>query len=347
MQRTTLCVAVTLSVFLANPAARATTIHVPGEQPNIQAGVSAAAAGDTVLLAPGTYVGDGNWDVDIATAGIILGSEGGADVTVIDCQGQGPAVTVSALGDTSTVIYGLTFTGCVGDYQHAGAIYLLRPAAVRDCVFEGNQGGHGAAIKLWSGGTFLVDGCVFKNNSVSGGGGAISNNWCMLLLRDSVFWNNSAGSDGGAMFFYGGSCRTYGCTFVANSAPHSAAIGLSDITVQQLVVTRSIIAFSSEGLGLDDEFAWTDVSHCCVFSNAGGDDLPEGSHDNMFVDPRLCGMDVGDVSLCADSPCLPSSPDNPWATLVGALDQGCDACESPVEESSWGVLKALFSHGRE
>ena len=164
---------IALLALLSVSAAHATQILVPSEQPTIQAGVNAASAGDTVLLAPGTYVGDGNWNIDIVTAGIVLGSEDGAAATVIDCQGQGPAIRVSAMGDTSTVIYGLTFTGGVGNYEYAGAVYLLRPAALRDCVFVGNQGQNGGALKLWNGGTFVVDRCVFGDNSGTNRGGAI------------------------------------------------------------------------------------------------------------------------------------------------------------------------------
>lgn len=339
-------VTVGLSLLLAASVAGATVIRVPSEEPNIQAGVDAASPGDTVLIAAGTYSGEGNWDIDIATAGILVGSEDGAAATIIDCGGQGPAVTVSAMGDTSTVIYGLTFTGGVGNYEYAGAVYLLRPAALRDCVFESNRGQNGGALKLWNGGTFLVERCVFRNNSATNWGGAIDNNYCTLLLRDSVFDSNESVSDGGAVHLRGGQARIRGCTFVANSGSPSGAIGCDNMTIQEVSIQRSIVAFSTQGTGVDDEFALVEVSHCCVFQNAGGDSLPEESHDNMFEDPRLCGFEAGDVSLCADSPCLSSSPDNPWGTLVGALGQGCEACGSPVEEATWGCLKARFRRGQ-
>ena len=50
-----------LLAALAPPAAAAPqVINVPADQPTIQAAVAAAASGDTILLAPGTYQG-GVW----------------------------------------------------------------------------------------------------------------------------------------------------------------------------------------------------------------------------------------------------------------------------------------------
>jgi len=45
-------------------AAAAATINVPADQPTIQAAVTAAASGDTILLADGTYTGSGNVDTN-------------------------------------------------------------------------------------------------------------------------------------------------------------------------------------------------------------------------------------------------------------------------------------------
>jgi hypothetical protein len=66
-------VVVTLAIGLAIAAtASAALIHVPGTAPTIQEGLSMASAGDTVLVAPGTYAGALNRDLDFSGTNAIL-----------------------------------------------------------------------------------------------------------------------------------------------------------------------------------------------------------------------------------------------------------------------------------
>ena len=63
------------------------TLTVPAQFPTIQAGISAAKSGDTVVIASGTYTGPGNVDYDFGGKGVIIKSQNGPAQTVIDCGG--------------------------------------------------------------------------------------------------------------------------------------------------------------------------------------------------------------------------------------------------------------------
>jgi len=62
------------------PAAFSATIHVPADQPTIQAGIDAAANGDTVLVAAGTY----NETINFMGKAITVASVSGPRDTIID-----------------------------------------------------------------------------------------------------------------------------------------------------------------------------------------------------------------------------------------------------------------------
>lgn len=119
-------------LFTANPSP-ATTIHVPADAPTIQAGIDAAAAGDSVIVAPGTYTGSGNKNLDFNGKDIVLTSESGAassviDSTIIDCQNNGRAFFQNS-GETLGYILGGGLT--------VGGTF----ATIENCIFASGTSG--------------------------------------------------------------------------------------------------------------------------------------------------------------------------------------------------------------
>lgn len=107
------------------------------------------------------------------------------------------------------------------------------------------------------------------------------------------------------------------------------------------VITSSIIAFSSIGGAVlcDTGSENPTITQCVVYANVGGDSLCGNHYDNAYVDPLLCDVLYDDLTLCADSPCLPGAT---WPERVGAHDQGCGACGSAVQPATWGRIKSLY-----
>lgn len=252
--------------------------------------------------------------------------------------------------------------GSGGLYPYHSSPQVLRSAFLNNTTdLYGN--GAGAGFSSSNGAAFTE--CEFRGNGVEtcvGGGMYVSSS--AVTITDSDFIDNVSGASGGIHFAYGAGSTVSGCTFVGNYGAWFAAGGIQFVYGGAAVVSNCtfvgngnnqvwcddssptleycIFAFSSAGLPVFCEVGTEtpDINHCFVFGNAAGDSLCGGNYsDIVYDDPLLCDLVGGDVTLCADSPCLPGVT---WASLVGAEGEGCAACGSPVERRSWGRIKAGY-----
>jgi predicted outer membrane repeat protein len=249
-----------LVLILVLPA-HAATIHVPGDQPTIAAGISAAAAGDTVLVAAGTYTGPNNKNLTIAKE-IVLLSESGPASTVIDCEGSGRGFLVVTGATPATLISG--FTVCNGNPGGAGGAAFCAGASptFSDCVFDGNVGtgdlGGGGGAVFCTNSSASFEGCTISNNQLSppgGIGGGMSLYECsMITLTNCSFENNSTlpegftPAGGGLASVSGNSIVITRCVFENNFSPEGGgAIFLN--TPQVLIESTTFAQNTAEFVG--------------------------------------------------------------------------------------------------
>jgi hypothetical protein len=153
---------------------QAKTITVDDDGPadfnNIQAAIDYANDGDTILVADGTYRGDGNRDIDFKGESITLRSENGPENCIIDCQHSGGGFSFHSGEDKNSVLEGFVIVNGSGGGGGAMTVHHSSPLLI-NCKFINNAGGGGGAICVYGSSSIILINCTFSGNSVGGEGG--------------------------------------------------------------------------------------------------------------------------------------------------------------------------------
>lgn len=313
-----------------------------GDYGTIQPAIDAALNGDVIELTDGTFVGDGNRDLDTHGKNLTIRSRSGhPEACVIDCGG-GPsthrAITYHSGEGAGSVLQGLTFTnGYAASGNKGGAVLCSNGSSptIRSCVFLENVasdalGGDGGGLACVASSPSVVD-CRFEGNAASlpqGDGGAVYLSGSSAAFSGCVFIDNAAYRGGGIAIDGASHPVISNCTFHGCSAAADGGGGLWLASGSTVVVTNSILGYSDTGGAVlcDAGPGAATLSCCDVIGNAGGDWTgclagQGGLSGNFSSDPLYCDAAAGNLGLTEASPCAPEN--NPQCGLVGALAVGC------------------------
>jgi hypothetical protein len=183
-----------LLFFIGNPI-YADIIHVPLDQPTIQAGIDAALDGDTVLVADGIYWGINNINLqwNAVTKHIVIKSANGATNCIIDCMYGGRGFILNSDQTNEDIIDGFTITNgwvkTVSPIVTGGGAILCDGTSpqIINCILTHNIAGD------------TVNSTV---NSYFADGGAIDCiNASAPIIINNIITNNFANHTGGGIHF--------------------------------------------------------------------------------------------------------------------------------------------------
>ncbi|MBM3329160.1 MAG: T9SS type A sorting domain-containing protein [Calditrichaeota bacterium] len=303
--------ALIFTTFTAPAVAR--ILRVPQQYNRIQVAVDSSANGDTILVAPGRYTENINFNNRspvLASQFLTTGEARFIAETVIDGGWNGRSAIRLGNGESGAII-GLTVENDSTDF---GAIYIrLGRPDIRHCVIQNNYASrNGAAIYITGAAAPRISNVIIRHNECFNVGGAVSIfGGSTPLIENSLIYDNYALHVGGAIHVYASRAILRGVTIAHNAALHFG--GAIYVTQGGIVDAADCILWENEPEQVWMMVGWQDqVFH--LFFN-----LIDGGRDrivaldpwnvnwgvgNLDADPLFTNPAEGDYSLRAGSPAI-------------------------------------------
>nr|MDQ3821199.1 right-handed parallel beta-helix repeat-containing protein [Acidobacteriota bacterium] len=200
-----------IGLFLAvSPAAAsATTRRVPADYPMIHQAIDAAVDGDTVLVAPGTYVEH----ISFHGKAISVISEAGPEVTTINSESPISSVVTFASGEgPGSMLQGFTVQNggaALFNYIGGGIFVDASSPKIIGNIIRNNQANYGGGgIGITGNASPLIQGNTITNNQHNaggiypGGGGIGVEGGASPQVLDNIISDNSSPTYGGGISLY-------------------------------------------------------------------------------------------------------------------------------------------------
>ncbi len=230
-------------VAIAFTGASATIINVPDDYETIQEGIDASTDGDTVLVQPGTYVENINFNghnVVLGSLFLTTGDTSYISSTIIDGN-QSSHVVAFGSGEGSTAII-IGFTIQNGSSDPGGGIHCwISNPTIDNNIITGNSALAGGGIYCYQSNPTIVSNSINQNSATGGGGIYCSYSYPTII--NNIISGNSVTGNGGGINCYSSSPVVTNNVINENSA--NIAGGLYCHTFSNPTISNNIISGNS------------------------------------------------------------------------------------------------------
>ena len=287
----------------------ASTIHVPLDQPTIQAGINAALKGDTVLVAPGLYVEN----INFLGKAITVKSSAGPAKTIIDGNAAAPVAVFVTNEGPHSVLSGFTLQNGVGTfpYQYLGGGVSIGSASptITKNVIRNSTAANGGGIGVYFGSPVISYNTITANSAQFGGGLDIDGASNAQILHNTIT-KNSAGDGGGLELFAAGNGLIEDNKIVGNIATGQGGgfwiANEADQIIVQNIIAKNVAPSGSQFYALIPQSATglLLVNNTIVSAPSGGADaavIADGFNTNVVIENNI-------ISAAGDSAALICNP---------------------------------------
>jgi parallel beta helix pectate lyase-like protein/Big-like domain-containing protein len=260
----------------------AATIRVPADAATIQQAIDAAAPGDIVLVAPGTY----RETVTFRGKAITVQSEQGPNLTIIDGGGAGSVATFSSGETRNAVLRGFTLRNGLNSSNGGGVLIQNSSPSIigNHIVTNGSCTGGGVYSSF---GSPLIQGNTISRNFMYGCTGAIGlgvyigGDSAAELIENVITENSGSAHGGGLTLFAAGRVvvrsNVIARNIVSGFSPCSQGGGIWMVNFSQATIVNNLVV--ENGAGCGGGFYWSGSTGVTTFVNNtfADNDAPEGS----------------------------------------------------------------------